>query len=434
MRIVLIAPPFPFAIEPAMDIPLGLAYISSYLKSKGFNDIRLVDFNLLKYDYNKDNFLKEIPLDADLYGITVTTPQFYWYYKISNYIKDYDDTFTVVAGGPHPSSRPDECYSKTMTDMVIIGEGEPIMHHIANKREIFRMTTRSIVGDLNILPFPDRELNNPFDYKRTLYGERAFHVISARDCPFNCSFCSKKAIGRMIRFRSVENFIDEIDYYIKKYGVTRFIIYDDTFTVNKERAYKIAKEFGKRNILWRCFSRTDTVNKELLKTFKENGITSITFGVESFSNKMLNVYNKSNTVENNKKTLLSCKEIGIPVRCSLIYGGPYETRETLQTTIDGVKETQPDEWNWSTFIPIPGSDIGDNPEKYDMKIYDDPFYLKYDRIGENNLKSLVVKISTMSDEEYIDNRKWFVNKLQQVCERKIIQDTIQDIKILKEGI
>ena len=432
MRLVLIAPPSPFEETPAMDIPLGLAYISAYLKSKGFDDITLVDFNLLKYDYhNETTYLKEIPLDADIYGITVATPQFFWYHQIVEYIKAMTSDSLVVSGGPHPTARPSECLERTKTDLVVRGEGEEAMYEIlGGARDAGQCGSPGrIISNLDSLPFPDRTLTNPFCYRRTLAGERAFHIVSARGCPYNCSFCSKKAIGRTLRFRSASNFMAELDFYVREYGVTRFIIYDDTFTADKKRAIRIAREMGKRGFIWRCFSRTDRVDYETLETLKDNGLSSITFGVETFSNKMLQVYNKGTTAEDNKKALKLCKELGIPVRCSLIYGGPFETRETLEETIRGVRETQPDEWNISTFIPIPGSDIGDNPDKYHITIPPDPLYLNYHRVGESGMGEIQVSISTMTLEEFRENRAWFVKRLEEVCQRRQIQDTIQTLEV-----
>ena len=449
MKIVLISLPSPFEETPAMDIHLGLAYISAHLKSKGYKNIILVDFNLLKYDYTKNLYLKEIPLDADIYGITVTTPQFFWYRKIVEYIKEMNNDALVVSGGPHPNARPRECLERTKTDLVVQGEGEETFYeilknirdsrqsgflsHIKGVSSFQSMGKRRIVRNLDSLHFPDRTLNNLFCYKRMLKGERALHVISARDCPYNCSFCSKEAIGRTIRFRSTSNFMAEIDLNIRKYRITRFVIYDDTFTVNNKRAIKIAIEMGKRNLIWRCFSRTDRVDREMLKTFKENGLSSITFGIETFSSKMLQVYNKRVTVEDNKRAIKLCRELGIPTRCSLIYGGPFESKETLEETIRGVKETQPNEWNISTFVPIPGSDIGDNPEKYCIKILPDQYYTKYHRVGESGMGEILVNISTKTSKEYEENRKWFVRKLEEVCPRKKIQDTIQTLPVLKKS-
>ncbi|MEK0338261.1 MAG: radical SAM protein, partial [Nitrosopumilus sp.] len=156
---------------------------------------------------------------------------------------------------------------------------------------------------------------------------------------------------------------------------------------------------------------------------------SITFGIETFSQKMLDVYNKQNTVQNNIDALNMCKELDIPVRCSLIYGGPFETRKTLSETIKAVKQTQPDEWNVATFVPIPGSDIGDNPSKYKTTCYKDLDYLKYHRVGESGFGEILIDISTMSPDQYKKNRKWFVGELEKVCPRKNIQDSIQTLRI-----
>lgn len=438
--VCLISLPSPFEEEPAMDIPLGIGYIISYLKSKNISDIKYVDFNTKRYDYYNDTkYLENIPLDYNIYGISLSTPHYFWFYQTCLYIRKHNPGSIIIAGGPHASSRPEECIlrgNKKLADYAIIGEGEEAFYDIIkgdiNRDGIYFKDhfnkNRRIIKDLGSLPFPDRSLVNIKDYRRTIKGSRALHMITSRDCSFNCTFCSKKAIGRSIRHRTTDNIIEEVDFYISEYGIRNIVLYDDTFTINKERAKKIAIELGKREVTWRCFSRTDTVDKDLLGIFKDNGISSITFGVESFSDKMLKIYNKETTSLDNKKALLTCKEIEIPVRCSLIYGGPFETIDTLKETIHGIRETQPDEWNIATFVPIPGSDIGDNPNKYKIKIYEDPFYLKYHRVGESGMGNILANISTMTPEEYIKNREWFIRELESVCPRKIIQDTIQDLK------
>lgn len=428
MKICLINPPSPFQDEPAMDVPLGLAYLSSYLKSRGHDDITLLDYNTLDYNYEDSTYLNIIPV-ADIYGITVTTPHFKYYRQITRKIKEMIPASPVVAGGPHPSARPNECLSRTSTDVVIRGEGEEAFCRFLEYGEKPDLSRNYIVKDLDSLPFPDRDLGDLFSYKRRLRGRRAFHVISARGCPYNCSFCSKKAVSNNIRFRSVENFMAELGFYEEAYGVNHFVIYDDTFTIDKNRAIGIAEEMGEARYHWRCFTRTDKVDGEMLKIFGENNIASITLGVESFSPKMLGVYKKGATAEDNIYALKLCKEMGIPVRCSLIYGGPYETRDTLQETIDGVAETQPDEWNIATFVPIPGCDVGDNPEKYDVTIHPDPYYRKYHRVGESGMGEVLMDVSTMTREEYVENRRWFVEELERVCPRKQIQDTIQKLVI-----
>ena len=393
-----------------MDIPLGIAYISSFLKSVN-HTVELIDLS------NEKDYLSKIP-DADIYGISVTTPQFSYFKRVVNYIKQNTNAL-IVSGGPHSSSRPKECL-EAKVDIAVIGEGEEIMLNIIRNRGYNGYT--GIIKDLDSLPFPDRSNNN---YRRTIQGKKAHHIITARGCPYTCSFCSKKSVGTNTRFRSLDNIMDEIE----STSVNAFVIYDDTFTFKRDRAIQIARELGNRGSIWRCFSRTDKVDKQMLNIFKQNGLNSITFGIETFSQKMLNVYNKQNTVQNNIDALNICKELDIPVRCSLIYGGPFETRKTLSETIEGVKQTQPDEWNVSTFVPIPGSDIGDNPSKYKTTCHKDLDYLKYHRVGESGFGEILIDISTMSPDQYKKNRKWFVKELEKVCPRKNIQDSIQTLRI-----
>jgi len=417
MKVCLVNPPSPFEAEPAMDVPLGLAYLGSYLRSMGVEEVTLFDYNVSP----------EVVPRADVYGITVTTPQFAYYVNIVKRIRGQEPNALIVAGGPHPTVRPHECLESADIDYVIRGEGEQAFYELLDEGRVPDINRVYAIEDLDALPFPMRENVRP--YKRRLRGERAFHVVSARSCPYNCSFCSKGAVGTNLRLRSVDNFMAELHYHELAHGVTHFIIYDDTFTIDKNRAIQIAEKMGDAGYYWRCFTRTDRLDEETLQCFKDNNITSITLGVETFSQEMLKVYNKGTTAEDNLTALHLCKEAGIPTRCSLIYGGPYETRETLQETVDGVWKAQPDEWNIATFIPIPGSDVGDCPEKYDVKIIPDPLYQRYHRVGESGMGEVMMDISTMTRSEYVENRKWFVKELTRVCPRRQIQDTIQRLNI-----
>jgi len=444
-KLCLVALPSPFESEPAMDIPLGLAYISSYLKKHGYSDIKLVDFNLHSFDYyNSDDYLSLIPKDANVYGIQCVTAQFYWLVKVTEHIKHVNPSALIVSGGPHSSVRPEECIQKTKVDIAVIGEGEETLLEIMEGRDIHeikgicsrdkennvvRTPPRPFIKDLDSLPFPDRELVDLFSYKRTIFGHRALHFITLRGCPYNCSFCDRISVGRKIRYRSAENVLSEVDHVIARYKIKYFVPYDDCFILRKDRATKIAEGFRERGVRWRCWSRADLVSREILEILKKCGLTSITFGIESGDERMLKVYNKGITVEQNENALLLCKEVGVPVRASLIFGGPYETKESVDNTIDLIKRIQPDEWNISTFIPIPGSDIGDHPEKYDIQIHDDPSYMNYHRLGESGMGNIAVSISTLSSEEYEQLRIYMLERLLKECPRKVIQDTIQQFSM-----
>lgn len=442
-KLCLIELPTPFADEPAMDIPLGLAYISSYLKKHDFSDITLVDFNIFRYDYHgSDQYLEELPQDRDVYAIHCFTAQFSWLMQVSQYIKKNNPRALVIAGGPHPTSRPEECINIAGVDVAVINEGEETMLEIMRgdslshikgivyKGEgglVIKNSPRPWIEDIDKIPFPDRDIADMNRYKRTLLGQRAVHLVTLRGCPYNCAFCDKKSVGRMVRWRSVENVLAEIDSIIDKYGIKFFVIYDDIFTLRPERTIAFCKEFKKRGIRWRGWSRVNTISRELLEIMKDGGLTSLTFGIESGDDRILKIINKGATAKENENALMLCKQAGIPVRASIIYGNPGETKESVDNTIDLIARTQPEEWNIATLIPIPGSDIGDHPEKYGVKIHEDINYASYHRLGESGMGNIMVDIDTLTPKEYKELRAYMVQTLEKKCPRKIIQDTIQHL-------
>lgn len=423
-----------------MDIPLGLAYISAYLKKHGFKDISFVDYNL----HSKYN-LSLLPTDADVYGIYCMTIQFWWLRKVAEHIRKVNPSALIVAGGPHPSARPEEILLKTDVDAAVIGEGEETMLNLMRQKpmrdiegicyreagEPRKTSPRSFNTDLDSLPFPDRDLAQWHRYKRRLQGERAFHIVTLRGCPFNCGFCSKPSVGRRVRYRSVKNVLSELDFLTERYDVTKFIFYDDIFTMRRDRVFEFCEAFKERNLCWRCWTRVDTIDYEMLSMMKDSGLTSVTMGIESGDDRILRILNKGVTVKQNREAILLCKELNVPVRASIIYGCPGETRESVENTIRLVEETQPDEWNLSTFIPVPGSSIGDNPEKYGVTVKSDPYYRNYYYIGGEHgmVEDPPARIDTLSEEEYVSLRSYMVKRLEEVCPRRQIQDTIQHLNL-----
>ena len=329
-RIVLISLPAPFASEPAMNPPLGLCYLSAYLRKEGFNDIRAVDFTLWKeFDYfESTDYLKKISLDADIYGIYCMTVQFKWLVDVVSFIKKNNKKALVIVGGPHASTCPEECLRVAGADIAIRGEGDIAFSQVIAGKKLsdivgacyldenkeFKDQGRASIDDLDTLPFPDRDVFDIKQYKRTIEGEKAIHIVTLRGCPYTCAFCDKVTVGTKTRYRSVENVLAEIDMIIKKYDCRKFVIYDDIFTLDRKRVKRFCEEFKKRGLKWRCWSRTNTIDKEMLLMMKDAGLVSITFGVESGDDNVLSKMRKHSTAEQNRKALLACKEAGVPVR------------------------------------------------------------------------------------------------------------------------
>jgi len=429
--------------EPAMNPPLGLCYIGAYLKHKGFSNVELLDFNLYNYEYyGHYDYLEMVPLDSDVYGISVMTPQFRWLREITAYIKKYNPGAVVVSGGPHSTACPEDCLIDCDVDYAIQGEGELAFTKLVLDQDpsiipgvtfmlgagVVTGTPRENIRDLDGLPFPDRDLTDLRKYKRQIMHQserggqetpKAVHLVTLRGCPFNCAFCDKNN-GRVVRRRSVENVIAEIDHIRAAYGINAFVIYDDTFTLSRDRVYALCDAFKDRGSSWRTWARVNTVDREMLQRMKDSGCVKLLFGYESGDDRVLNIIDKKITRKQIIKSAHVCKEVGIGCYASLIYGLPGETRESIDNTISMIAEAQPDELHFHVLTPIPGSSIWDRPETYGLWI--DKRRLKannYDPVcltsSASGLGHIYYKHDQMPQKEFIDNFRYFTDGLQRVA-------------------
>ena len=379
-KILFINPPNEF-ISPVL--PLGLASIAAYLKSKDKNlDIQILDAWVERIS------LKELEdrisqSKADIIGIYVASPC-YDNSKLSiEACRRALPDAIIVAGGPHPSAAPAETLKDIpQLDICCIGEGEitmyELVHAIKNNSsfsnvdglafrsgiggKIIFTKPREFIKDLDSLPFPARELFPLEKYKvQPPFGKKNpfFMMITSRGCPYQCAFCSKDVFKSSYRARTPKNVCDEIEYLITKYGAQEIQLYDDDFTMDMKRAEAICDEILKRNIKIRWFSgtRVDLVNEKLLRKMKKAGCWLIGYGVESGNQKILDSINKGIRVEQIISAFKMTRKVGILTSCSFIYGLPGETKEILKETFDLAKKIKP---NFLTISPLrvyPGSRI-----------------------------------------------------------------------------
>ena len=165
--------------------------------------------------------------------------------------------------------------------------------------------------------------------------------------------------GKSFRARNPKNVVDELEWLRDTYGAEAFAFYDDTFTYDNKRAVAICEEMRKRkfNLPWDCRTRVDRVSPELLATLRNTNCLLIHFGVESGSQKMLNVMRKGTTVEQNATAIKWAKEAGISVAISVVVGYPGETPEMLEETLEFIRKTEPDYLYMCEAVPYPGTEM-----------------------------------------------------------------------------
>jgi len=351
--ITLIFPSSPFLLNQIMFPPLGIMYLSAYLKIYGLKAQCL------------DMALGHTPemAEADIIGLSFTTPQRDEAYRLAHYFKSIGKT--VIAGGPHPTHMKMECLEHGI-DKVLKGYGEiPLVQYLLggdyNKNVLYAANTGCL-----FTPFPDREALPIKDYYQEIEGRQATPIIASRGCPYRCSFCSK--ISKKFYIQDAERTILELEHLESKYGFKAFSIYDDTIAVDRYRLSVMAERLQDRDYKFRCFCRADLLgNERVCADLAMMGVVDVGIGIESGSDKILKLNMKRSTKDVNTLAIRNLQKYGIRAKAFLIVGLPGETRETVRETEEWIELAKPEDISVSIFQPLPGSAIFNNPQKWGVK-------------------------------------------------------------------
>lgn len=397
IKVALVSPPQHSLSNPLMAEPLGLMYIEGVLVDLGV-EVEMVDMS----------FRNDLPV-ADVYGFFACTLHFP---KCVEYAKRVKDAYTII-GGPHASALPQE--TKEFFDAVVVGPGENVIVDILddylNQRKggIFQ---KEII-EIDSIPIPPRSIAKKIKYQVFPGSPISASIITSRACPYKCSFCASNAIwGRKVLYHSVDRVIDEIKYLIDTYDIRHFKFVDDIFTLKKARFSKFSERLVELNIQWFCDTRVDSVSEDILEQMLRCGCSYVDLGIESVSDVVLDKIHKKQTKQKMKEAIAKIKGKGLKVKLYIIYGLPFEPEDIVQQTIDFIEETQPDHVSLFTLVPYPGTDIWNNPDKYNIKSINKDFSYYQHAVG--GVKSEQTWLPSI---EYFDRTKEKMRK-----ERNILKN------------
>jgi len=371
-KVCLINPPQTELRAPKAYMPLGLAYLASTLLNSGIDTeiLNLSDVNSLEN--------VKIP-DADWYGVTCVSAT---YEPVIELCKLIDGK--IVVGGVHPTVEPEQTLKDTGADFVVTGEGDYVFRdfvsgYIEPKGKIIE---GGVIEDLDSLPFPARHL---FPYNEVVNmegilgcekGVAASSIITARGCPYRCSFCVKAhEMFTRFRYRSAENIREELALLVDDYGVQHVRILDDTFTLIKKRVLDLCAEIKDLGITWACITRADHIDDEMLTGMKKAGCIEVNIGVETGSERLLKLMNKNETVESYIKASEKIRKADMLFKPFLMYDFPTETQKDREDTLKLIRKIKPDKFTLSKFTLLPGSDMWTSPEKYGIaQVHQSYFY------------------------------------------------------------
>jgi anaerobic magnesium-protoporphyrin IX monomethyl ester cyclase len=359
--------------------PLHLLVLASYVREKG-HEVAIAD-----QIAGEDIFTKIKKLNPDFVGITATTAVISDAYEVADWCKS--NGFKSIMGGVHPTIMPEEALSHA--DFVVKGEGEEALIKILEGKNKDRIVTGDYIKNIEELPKVDRSMINYKYYQKGKDRTPGTHlhfvppnsklncILSTRGCPFNCIFCHNSWRGLPVRMHSAKRIIEEMKELVEKYESDAIFFMDDDLLCSRSRMMefcKLYKENGLK-VIWGCQARVTTVDEELLKNLKEVNCKQIIFGLESGSQRVLNILkNKATTVEQNSRAVRLVHKAGILACGSFMIGNPGETEEEIAMTKKFILESDLDGVQVTVTTPFPGTKLwamckekGVIPEDIDWK-------------------------------------------------------------------
>ena len=405
--------------------PLGIGYVAAVLEQNGFN-VKIID--CLPTQMSTDELVEELKKDApDLVGFTSTTLFIMPTIEAAQKIKKEIPNAIITLGGAHVTALPQEAMQNGCFDIGVIGEGEYTTLEIAQamgkakgkitpailkeiKGTVFRdksgklvfASPRPYIQDLDSVPFPARHLfPGPEKYSPVPASCRKLpymHLMSSRGCPYRCIFCDKRIFGNTVRMRSPKNVVDEIGQMVKDYRVKEVRFFDDTFTFDEKRTIAICDEIIRRKlgVIWTAITRVNHVSPVLLKKMKEAGCWQISFGLESGSQKILNIMRKGITLEQSRNAINWTKKAGMGTRAYFVFGMPGETKETIKETVEFAKSLPLDVVTFYNVTLLPGNDLYEIARREGKILHDD--YTNYNPSIDGETKFAYVPKDMTEDE------------------------------------
>lgn len=411
---------YPNIVRHPKDISLGIAYLSSVLKQQG-HETALIDTTFgMKDGEVLSRFRKFNP---DLIALSCVSNNFSYAIHLAATIKK-EKEIPIILGGVHATVDPEESITKNCIDMICIGEGEDAILELVQSMEkdernttipniwfkengrIINNPLRPLREDLDSIPHADL---NIYDYPRYLENHNMVaSLIGSRGCPYKCTYCINhalkdryKGLGKFARFRSVDNVISEIKKITQDFNPKSFCLYDDTFTLDKERIKEFCKKY--KNNLGLPFSvnaRVESLSDEMLHALSSSGCTRVSIGLESGDPRIRKEVLKRNITD--KQIIDGCrliKKYGFELYTYNMIGILEEDMKSIRKTIELNRKVRPDYLFASIFTAYKGTEIYETCKKKGLLTDEIPSHSYY--TGSN------VKHPSLSARRLKHIRKWF---------------------------
>jgi anaerobic magnesium-protoporphyrin IX monomethyl ester cyclase len=366
-----------------VELPLSLLCPATPLDREGYRVTIVDQFADPEWKARFDSAMAERPICL---GVTcMTGPQIVYALEACRMAKERYPDLPIVWGGIHASLLPQQTLAHPLVDIAVVGEGEATFQELVHALEagtpLDKIAGIYFKRDGKILstpprPFVDIDREPPLSYhlvnmdlyRRTLFDVDHISFNSSRGCTFRCSFCWDPVMHkRTWRSMRPETVLDQLQQIIRDYGIRGFLFTDDHFFIDMKRAYAILEGIVRANLnvtISKLQIRADTIcrmNKDFLELLVRAGVKRLTVGIESGSQRVLDLIKKDVTVEEVIEANRKLAPYPIVPLYLFMMGMPSETPEEFRASLRLadflVSENPKAAKTFNIYTPYPGTEL-----------------------------------------------------------------------------
>lgn len=267
----------------------------------------------------------------------------------------------TIAGGIHATFLPEDVKQCESFDAIVVGDGMGVFCEILDRYE--QLSGGEIIHGRE---HPDKEKYLEYFYSDSMASRlqktKSILFLSAFGCPYECAFCCS---GR-VPFYSypIPSVVKSMYRLNQEYGVTNFQVNDEVFASSAARIKAFRKECLKyfpAGVGLSSFvsARANTFSEEIAKELVDLGVTTVGFGIETPSPKLLTFLNKRQTEDDCYRAIKICKKYGLVSSINLLFGLPTQDKEDYESAYEFIVKAAPDKCSLYYYSPYPGTDLYD---------------------------------------------------------------------------
>jgi len=317
--------------------------------------------------------------------------------------KKFNPSIKTIVGGVHCEVCPND-FNHPSIDFRVVRNAvtvfPKILDHIENGKElpagVLNFGQNSLKEKLPLIDFnyisPDRSLTSKYrDKYFYIFHDKVALLKATFGCPFKCTFCfCRKITEGQYWQRDIEDVIRELESINEK----EIYIVDDDFLADRKYVEDFLYQLEKRNITknYLIYGRADFIakNPELISRFRDNGLTTVIVGFESFFEEELESFEKNIDVDTNYKAMQILNELEVDCYATVILSPDWDKEQFRRLEII-LKELKIHYVNLQPLTPLPGTDFMESKDKLLIEPDD---YAKWD------LAHISISPSKLSVTEY----------------------------------